>query len=155
VDDIKTCILCQPDPKVHLGRRGESNFRIEIFVKVTRGQNDELGGQPPEFVLLTARNFCGNFYTKIRFSTPGSAPSCKSADTWCRSRGQARTHACTQQQQLLHQHACRCMHTGPCMPVHACSIACRFMHTGSCMPAHACRFMPAAADACVRMARVL
>jgi hypothetical protein len=46
---------------------------------------------------------------------------------------------------------------GSCMPVHpACSMqhACRFMHTGSCMPVHACRFMPAAADACVRTACV-
>ena len=55
------------------------------------------------------------------------------------ARRQPRAHACTQQQQLLHQHACRFMHAGPCMPVHACSMqhACRFMHAGSCMPVHA------------------
>ena len=29
--DIKTGIFDQPDPKVHLGGRGESKFRIEIF----------------------------------------------------------------------------------------------------------------------------
>ena len=70
----------------------------------------------------------------------------KEIGTWCRSRGQPRTHACTQQQQLLHQHACRFMH--PRMPVHACimhhacSMACS-MHAGSCMPVHACRPMHA------------
>jgi hypothetical protein len=57
---------------------------------------------------------------------------------------QPRTHACTQQQLLLQQHACRFMRASLCMPVHACSMhaACG-MHAGSCMPGHACRFMPA------------
>ena len=32
-------------------RRGESNFRIEIFAKVRRGQKDELGKLLPELVL--------------------------------------------------------------------------------------------------------
>ena len=108
------------------------NFRIEIFAKVRGGQKGEFGARCPELVLLTVPNNLEYLYTKIRFSTPGSAPSCKSADTWCRSCGQPRTHACTQQQQYVAAAAC--------MPVHAC----RSMHAGSCMPVHACRFMPAA-----------
>ena len=51
-------------------RRGESNFRIEIFTNITRGQKDELWGQPPELVLLTVPNIREYFNTKIRFSTP-------------------------------------------------------------------------------------
>ena len=51
-------------------RRGESNFRIEIFAKVRNGQKGELGGLPPELALLTVPNFREYFYTKIRFSTP-------------------------------------------------------------------------------------
>jgi hypothetical protein len=31
-------------------RRGESNFRIEIFAKVTRGQKDELGTLRPDHI---------------------------------------------------------------------------------------------------------
>ena len=90
----------------------------------------ELGTRCPKLALLTAPNIREYFYTEIRFSTPGSAPSCKSADTWCRPRGQPRTHARKQQQHLLQQHACRSMHAGSCMPVHAC----RFMHAGCVMP---------------------
>ena len=51
-------------------RRGESNFRIEIFTNIGHGQKDELGTPCPELVLLTAPNIRGYFYTKIRFSTP-------------------------------------------------------------------------------------
>jgi hypothetical protein len=55
--------------------RGESNFRIEIFAKISRGQNEEHGTPGPQLVRLTARNIREYFYTKfttkIRFSTPG------------------------------------------------------------------------------------
>jgi len=51
-------------------RRGESNFRIEIFTNIGHGQKDELGGLPPELALLTVPNIREYFYTKIRFSTP-------------------------------------------------------------------------------------
>ena len=102
---------------------------------------------PPELALLTAPYIREYFYTKIRLSTHGSAPTCKSVDTWCRSRRRPRTHACTQQQQLLHQHACRfmqhacrSMHAGSCIQ-HAFRIACRFMHAGPCMPVHAMQLL--------------
>ena len=52
-------------------RRGESNFRIEIFEINGYGQKGELGGQPPELVLLSVSINLEYFYTKIRFSTPG------------------------------------------------------------------------------------
>ena len=52
-------------------RRGESNFRIEIFAKVRNGQKGEFGATGcPELALLTVPNFRKYFYTKIRFSTP-------------------------------------------------------------------------------------
>ena len=51
-------------------RRGESNFRIEIFANITRGQKDEFGKRLSELVLLIARNTREYFYPKIRFSTP-------------------------------------------------------------------------------------
>ena len=51
-------------------RRGESNFRIEIFTNIRHGQKDELGTPCPELVLLTVPNIREYFYTKIRFSTP-------------------------------------------------------------------------------------
>ena len=51
-------------------RCGDSNFRIEIFTNITRGQNDEFGKLLPELARLTARNIRENFYTKIRISTP-------------------------------------------------------------------------------------
>ena len=51
-------------------RRGESDFRIEIFTNITWGQNDGFGKLLPELALLTARNIRENFYTKIRTSTP-------------------------------------------------------------------------------------
>jgi hypothetical protein len=50
--------------------RGESNFRVEIFVNIRRGQKDELETPCPELVLLSAPNIHEYFYTKIRFSTP-------------------------------------------------------------------------------------
>jgi hypothetical protein len=53
-------------------RRGELNFRIEIFKNITRGQKDEFGKLLPELALLTARNIREYSYTKIRFSTPTS-----------------------------------------------------------------------------------
>ena len=57
-------------------RRGESNFRIEIFAQVRNGQQGELGGLPPELALLTVPNFREYFYTKIQISTPGSKFRC-------------------------------------------------------------------------------
>ena len=51
-------------------RRGESNFRIEIFANIGHGQKDELGTRCPELVLLTVPNIREYFYTEIRFSTP-------------------------------------------------------------------------------------
>ena len=95
----------------------------------------------PKLVLSTVPNIREYIYTKIRFSTPGSAPSCKSDDTKCRSRRQPRMHACTQQQLLLleEQHACRFVYAGSGIPVHA------GMHTAAaaaCM--HACWLIPSA-----------
>ena len=57
------------------GRRGESNFRIEVFEFNGHGQKGELGKQLSELVLLTVPINLEYFYTNIRFSTPGSAPS--------------------------------------------------------------------------------
>jgi hypothetical protein len=51
-------------------RRGESNFRIEIFANVRDGQKGELGGLLPELALTTAPYIREYFYTKTRFSTP-------------------------------------------------------------------------------------
>ena len=51
-------------------RRGESNFRIEIFTNIRGGQKDEFGKLLPELALLTVPNIREYFYTKIRFSTP-------------------------------------------------------------------------------------
>jgi hypothetical protein len=52
-------------------RRGESNFRIEIFTNISGGQKDEFVGLPPELVLLTARNIREYFYTIVRkFDSP-------------------------------------------------------------------------------------
>ena len=54
-------------------RRGESNFRIEIFTNIRNGQKDELGTEClecPELVLSTVPNIREYFYAKIRFSTP-------------------------------------------------------------------------------------
>jgi hypothetical protein len=51
-------------------RRGELNFRIEVFTNITRGQKDEFWKLLPELAFLTARNIREYFYTKIRFSTP-------------------------------------------------------------------------------------
>ena len=51
-------------------RRGESNFRIEVFTNIRNGQKDEFGTRCPELVLLTVPNVREYFYTKIRFSTP-------------------------------------------------------------------------------------
>ena len=51
-------------------RRGELNFRIEIFANTRGGQKDELGTPCPELALLTVPNIREYFYTKIRFSTP-------------------------------------------------------------------------------------
>jgi hypothetical protein len=111
-------------------------FRIEIFANIRGGQKGELKTGCPEFALLTAPNIREHFYKKIGFSTPRSAPSCKSADTWGRPRRQPRTHACTQQQQqLLEQHhACRFMHAGSCMSVHPSTACCRATGFGSPRP---------------------
>ena len=51
-------------------RRGESNFRIEIFANIRNGQKGELGKLLPELDLLTVPNIREYFDTKIRFSTP-------------------------------------------------------------------------------------
>ena len=51
-------------------RRGESNFRIEIFTNIRGGQKDELGTRCPELVLLTTPYILKYFYTEIQFSTP-------------------------------------------------------------------------------------
>ena len=48
---------------------------IEIFTNITRSQKDEFWGLPPELALLSASILLEYFYTEIRFSTPGSAPS--------------------------------------------------------------------------------
>ena len=56
--------------QTHMRRRGESNFRIEIFTNIRNGQKDELGTRCPELVLLTVPNVRQYSYTKIRFSTP-------------------------------------------------------------------------------------
>ena len=139
---------------MHLGQAWRIEFSYRsIYEYFWRSK----GAYCHELVLLTARNIREYSYTEIRFSTPGSAPSCKLADTWCRSRGQPPTHARSNSSSF-----CCSMHTGSCMPVHACQFmhaacmrhACRFMHAGTCMPVHACRFMPAATDACVRTAFV-
>jgi hypothetical protein len=94
-----------------------------------------------------------------------STPTCKSADTRCRSPGQPRTHTCTrakQQQLLQQQHACRFMHASSCIPVHprihactqqqhACMHAGSYnIHAGSCMPVQACQLLPM--RACARRA---
>ena len=51
------------------GRRGESNFRIGIFGNIRHGQKDELGARCPELILLTVPYIHEYFYTKTRFST--------------------------------------------------------------------------------------
>jgi hypothetical protein len=51
-------------------RRGDLNFRIEIFTNIGHGQKDELGTRCPELALLTVPNIREYFYTEIRFSTP-------------------------------------------------------------------------------------
>jgi hypothetical protein len=51
------------------GGRGESNFHIETFAKVMRGQKGEFGGQPPELALLTARNFV--YCSSIQYTGEG------------------------------------------------------------------------------------
>ena len=50
--------------------RGESDFHIEIFTNIRRGQKGEFGTRCPELALLTAPNIREYFYTEIRFSTP-------------------------------------------------------------------------------------
>ena len=52
-------------------RRGESNFRIEIFEKNGPGKKGELGGLPPELVIFSGSILLEYFYTEIQFSTPG------------------------------------------------------------------------------------
>jgi hypothetical protein len=106
------------------------------------GQKGELGQQLPELALLTVPYVREYFYTKIRFSTPESAPSCKSADTSVDHAGNhARTHARKTAAAAVAYtpvHAYRSMHAGLCMQhrQHAGGI-----HAGSCMPVHACRSM--------------
>ena len=45
--------------------RGESNFRIEIFANIERGQKGEFGQLLPELALLTTPNIREYSYTKI------------------------------------------------------------------------------------------
>jgi hypothetical protein len=66
---------------VHLGRawRIEFSYRnIHEYMYLARSKRTSSGGCPPicELVLLTAPNIRAYFYTKIRFSTPGSKFSC-------------------------------------------------------------------------------
>ena len=51
-------------------RRGESNFRIEIFEINGHGQKDELGELFPELANLSRSINLEYFYTEIRFFTP-------------------------------------------------------------------------------------
>ena len=46
-------------------RRGESNFRIEIFANIGGGQKGEFGGLPPELALFSGSILLEYFYTKI------------------------------------------------------------------------------------------
>ena len=62
--------LASQRQKCTYGRRGESNFRIEIFTNIRGAQKDEVGTRYPELVLLTAPYIREYFYTEIRFSTP-------------------------------------------------------------------------------------
>ena len=55
------------------GRRGESNFHIEVFEINGHGQKGELGKLLPELALLSVPINLEYFYTKIRFSTPGGS----------------------------------------------------------------------------------
>jgi hypothetical protein len=67
----KSVYLTGQRQKCTWGRRGESNFRIEIFTNISRnGQKDEFGTPCPELVLLAVPNIREYFYTKIRFSMP-------------------------------------------------------------------------------------
>jgi hypothetical protein len=58
-------ILPTQHAQTHMRRRGESNFRIEIFTNIRRGQKGELRTRCPELVLLTVPNILEYFYTKI------------------------------------------------------------------------------------------
>ena len=103
-------------------------------------------GCPPELVLLTARNNLEYVYTKIRFSTHGYAPTCKSHcksdDAWCRSHEQPRAQL--KEAAAAAIATATCMHA--CMPVHAY----RFIHTRVLV--HACMLL--LVRACVRTACV-
>jgi hypothetical protein len=86
------------------------------------------------------------FYTKIRFSTPGSSPASKSANTEIHSVDHAGNHA----RMHARSSCCSCccsssMHTGPCMLVHTrsrssmhASHACRFLHACQLLLIRAC-----------------
>ena len=73
--------------------RGESNFRIEIFEKNGPGKKGELGTRCPELALLSVSINLEYFYAKIRFSTPGSAPTCQLRYGVDHEGSHARTHA--------------------------------------------------------------
>jgi hypothetical protein len=79
---IKTSTFCQPEfflpsidpaffivrtkhPQTHMRRRGESNFRIEIFANIGHGQKVEFGKLLPELALLTVSKIREHFYTKF------------------------------------------------------------------------------------------
>jgi hypothetical protein len=62
-----------------------------------------VGVECPELALLSGSINLEYFYTEIRFSTPGSAPTCQLVYGVDHEGGHARTHACTQQLLLLKQ----------------------------------------------------
>jgi hypothetical protein len=55
----------------------------------------------PELALLSGSINLEYFYTEIRFSTPGSAPTCQLVYGVDHAGSHPRTHACTQQLLLL------------------------------------------------------
>ena len=66
---------------------------MEIFEKNGYEQKGELGAHCPELALLSVSILLEFFYTKIRFSTPGSAPTRKLVYGVDHEGGHARTHA--------------------------------------------------------------
>jgi hypothetical protein len=98
------------------------------------------------------RNIREYFYTKIRFSAPGSAPSWYIVSI-TQAAAHARMHAAAAATATawIPIHACRFMHDGSSR-VHTAAVAAvaACMHAGSYMPVHACRFIHASCCWCVR-----
>ena len=78
MSNIKTGIFGRPTTKVHLGQA----WRIEFSYR-----------KPPELVLLSVPINLEYFYTEIRFSTPGSAPTCQLVYGVDHDSAKAATHA--------------------------------------------------------------